>query len=393
MTQHGVNNATTDPEQILAWWTKQPQANIGLRVGEHHAVFDVDPRKGSLLTWSALLATYAPVTTLTANSGGVGQHLFCRLPAGCSITGRSDALGPGVDVITGNKYVVAAPSIHPNGRTYTWENDLPIADFPLWAYLKLNQTAQTPPTPKVKALSQPAHRTPHPPIRSTTYWGEGMGVVDSSKRTDLDLALARLLGIDRPVGSKFLCLLHDEKDPSAWLFWGKGGDLLYHCEHHGGLTLNIPTVRACLCEGRLVRLRGARQHQEHRLFPLLAAGLIKLPLVLHMPLPVEAPKAAKAWYNAFIWSVAFNQLAFPGNLGTMFSRRFAVAVTGLSDRDEQAAAKWLLRHGYVRKAGSYRAYGKDCKLLSLGPGPRFEEAEDFDLLEEEGKEAIHERAA
>jgi hypothetical protein len=193
------------------------------------------------------------------------------------------------------------------------------------------------------------------------------------------LALARLLGIDRPVGAKFLCLLHTEQGPSAWLFWGEGGDLLYHCTHHGGYTMTIPALRASVQAGKVVRLKGV-QHHHNRLLPLLAAGVVELQEPMHMPLPADAPKPAQAWYKAFHWAVGFNQLAVPGDHGTAFSQRFAKSMTKLSESDELAAAKWLLQHDYVQAVGTYRMYGKDFNLLAPGPGP---DIELLDLDEEE----------
>src|SRR6185503_14309935 len=42
-TPHGVLDATTDPEQIRAWWTATPDANIGIATGAPGPdVIDVD---------------------------------------------------------------------------------------------------------------------------------------------------------------------------------------------------------------------------------------------------------------------------------------------------------------------------------------------------------------
>ena len=38
----GVYDATIDPEQIKAWWTRTPDANIGLACGSYFWVLDVD---------------------------------------------------------------------------------------------------------------------------------------------------------------------------------------------------------------------------------------------------------------------------------------------------------------------------------------------------------------
>jgi hypothetical protein len=42
----GFHDATIDPEQIHAWWTATPNANIGLRPPHGVLALDVDPRAG-----------------------------------------------------------------------------------------------------------------------------------------------------------------------------------------------------------------------------------------------------------------------------------------------------------------------------------------------------------
>src|ERR1700757_5358679 len=44
LTAHGVKDATTDPVAILAWWSKWPDANVGIATGaaSNLVVFDVD---------------------------------------------------------------------------------------------------------------------------------------------------------------------------------------------------------------------------------------------------------------------------------------------------------------------------------------------------------------
>ena len=48
ITRHGVNDATTDHEQIDKWWTEHPDANIGIATGQASGilVLDIDPRNG-----------------------------------------------------------------------------------------------------------------------------------------------------------------------------------------------------------------------------------------------------------------------------------------------------------------------------------------------------------
>jgi hypothetical protein len=370
---HGYKDATFDLTTVQQWWREHPDANIGLAT-TNLAVLDVDPRNGGDSTLDDLEAQYGRLPhTVESHTGSGGRHLFFLRPE-ADIRIGTHALGPGLDIKSGGPYVVLPPSIHPNGQAYEWEASsepgmVDVAPMPAWM---------------VELLTQPIDRTAC--TKSSTSLGttDTLRVSATSTRSELDLALARLLGIDYPVGSKFLCLLHAEKHPSAWLFWGKGGDLLYHCEHFGGYTLNIPSLFVSVREGRIVRLKG-EQHNLERLLALYAAGLIEVPPILYMPLPEDTPPEAKAWYDGFIFTVALKQIAHPGSRGTAFSRRFAMRMTGLSERDEQAAAKWLLGDGYVRATGFYKAYGKLCKLLSLGPGP------SFNLLDEE-EEVIDEAA-
>jgi len=56
-TQHGVKDATTDPEQIVRWWAQNPDFNIGIAAGERSGIiiFDVDPRNGGDDSWAKWL--------------------------------------------------------------------------------------------------------------------------------------------------------------------------------------------------------------------------------------------------------------------------------------------------------------------------------------------------
>jgi hypothetical protein len=47
LVPHGVKDATTNRARILAWWTRHPQANIGLATGHRFDVLDVDGPEGA----------------------------------------------------------------------------------------------------------------------------------------------------------------------------------------------------------------------------------------------------------------------------------------------------------------------------------------------------------
>jgi hypothetical protein len=42
LVPHGVKDASCNRARVLAWWTRHPQANIGLAIGHRFDVLDVD---------------------------------------------------------------------------------------------------------------------------------------------------------------------------------------------------------------------------------------------------------------------------------------------------------------------------------------------------------------
>lgn len=131
----GFHDATTDSRQIEAWWKRWPGANIGIALGDvAGGVFalDVDPRAEGDANLAALLAQHSQLPhTLEACTGGGGRHIFFRGDVG------SGVLEEGVEHKGNGGYVVAPPSVHPNGRHYLWEiscrpNEVEIADAPDW---------------------------------------------------------------------------------------------------------------------------------------------------------------------------------------------------------------------------------------------------------------------
>jgi hypothetical protein len=160
VTTNGYKDATAHPAAVAAWWSRHPRANIGLPCAPNGLlVLDVDrhpdPDTGEILDGFATLAKLSgggvPVTP-TADTGGGGVHYFFRAP---DWTPEGSA-GDGLD-IKFNGYVLAAPSIHPSGRQYTWREGLALgevdpADVPAWLEAKIRQREHRdapPPRPPV----------------------------------------------------------------------------------------------------------------------------------------------------------------------------------------------------------------------------------------------------
>jgi hypothetical protein len=103
-------------------------------------VIDVDPAGGGTESLDHVQSRMGSLpVTLTAATGGGGRHLFFTHPGDVEVRntagrlpGITEAL-PGVDLRGDGGYVVAAPSRHRSGRTYTWTDpDVRPAPIPGW---------------------------------------------------------------------------------------------------------------------------------------------------------------------------------------------------------------------------------------------------------------------
>jgi putative DNA primase/helicase len=122
MTPHGVNDATSDRDQIKSWWSENPDANIGIATGGESGILalDIDPRNGGTDTLARLEKELGPLAdTVTVLTGGGGRHLIFKHP---SFSVRKDTsgkvLGPGIDVLSDGCIMIAPPSVHASGKRY-----------------------------------------------------------------------------------------------------------------------------------------------------------------------------------------------------------------------------------------------------------------------------------
>lgn len=155
LVPHGIADSSSDLATVFRWWSKVPNANIGINCRESGlVVVDMDPRNGgvgSLVRASVEIGTL-PVTR-EVFTGGQGSHWYFRHP-GVSL--RSP--GPGIDM-KDRGYVLAPPSVHPSGGVYKWAVHDPLASLPsTWT----NELAQAErPAVELKAdTSDPLRRVP-----------------------------------------------------------------------------------------------------------------------------------------------------------------------------------------------------------------------------------------
>ena len=88
LTEHGVHDATTDPDVIEAWWRRWPDANVGLATGRGLFVVDVD---GSV---QALAESVASVEAggATVIGIGIGDHTVDQAYSRHRVVDRPDQL-------------------------------------------------------------------------------------------------------------------------------------------------------------------------------------------------------------------------------------------------------------------------------------------------------------
>ena len=138
-TRNGYKDATTDEATISAWWTRWPNANIGIATGmiSGLVVLDVDPRNGGDTNLEQLEVQHGPLPdTWKVATGGGGSHYYFAYPMHvAAVKSTPHAAGQeGVEVKSDKGYVVAPPSLHESGALYEWEANqgTPSADIPGW---------------------------------------------------------------------------------------------------------------------------------------------------------------------------------------------------------------------------------------------------------------------
>lgn len=128
-TPHGCKDAKKDPQAIKAWWKRHPNASIGIATGSpsHLLVIDLDIDENKGLDGMRELREWEHdhkelPETVSAITGRGGSHLYFKYDGSEKYGNRAGILD-GIDVRGDGGYVIAPPSLHPNGTEYQWEND------------------------------------------------------------------------------------------------------------------------------------------------------------------------------------------------------------------------------------------------------------------------------
>jgi len=129
-TGRGHAAASTSAEQIVAWWTKWPNANVGAITGAASgiAVVDIDTAEGvNLLRQIAAGKVLEPTAAVVSGRSGGGLHLLFAVNSPTPTNS-----GNGLDIRGDGGLVVLPPSMHKSGNRYRWANQNTLARAPEW---------------------------------------------------------------------------------------------------------------------------------------------------------------------------------------------------------------------------------------------------------------------
>ena len=181
----GFHAATTNPATVERYW-RQADLNVAIATGavSNVWVLDTDGAVGAA-SLSAIEAKYGALPlTRTVLTGSGGWHFWFRYSS--PIPSTAGRIAPGIDTRGDSAYIIAPPSVHPNGRRYEFLSDDELATAPEW----LEQLARTRPRFSTAEFSAVAFRAQSISERALAH------VSGARKATATDVAVEKRVGKD-----------------------------------------------------------------------------------------------------------------------------------------------------------------------------------------------------
>lgn len=357
----------------LVNWSTAPK--IGVVTGEISGVIVLDVDPGGM---DSLKGKHLPVTPTVRTPRG-GCHYYYKYP-GFKVITDSKILGENSEVdIRGD----GGYAILPESNGYEWMDvnldNTPLSEPPDWLIDLLKPKDK--PKPKPKQKRTPGIGNPKAPRAIGAIAGEKLK--DWYRNEDFVQAAASCLGIPTaPIGTAFNCVIpgHEENTPSASLFRGENGTVVYR-DWHGHDTMVKPgaedqgrqakffytlaEIRAFQAYGKIKELNKP-EHALWALRLLVETGHVQ-PAFVDVPgIPENVPITVRKFYEGFVLLLACKWLHTPGE-PTACTWGFSAAWCDVSERKAGAAMKYLLKAGHLIQTGEIKAGFKKMALFNL-PG-------------------------
>lgn len=134
MHKNWQNEATIDLEKIRRMWLANPDANIGLAMGNGLVGVDIDIKNGKdgWKEWQRILKNHdsEQIVSLIQTTPSGGLHIVLKVRDSSLITGSADALAIGVDTRSDGQFLVGGSSENDKGTYGVF--DIPIQNAPGW---------------------------------------------------------------------------------------------------------------------------------------------------------------------------------------------------------------------------------------------------------------------
>lgn len=206
---HGFKDATTDIEHVRWWWTRYPNANVGMPTGHPgYDVFDVDV-KTSGSGWAAFNALKRagllpePLIVVRTPSGGLHAY-YVGTEQRCASLKRHY-----IDFKAADGYVIVPPSVV-DGRPYEIIREQPHGDMLNWSAVREFLDPPQPINPVRPRAINPVNGNGIPGLaawlarqgegnrNASLYWSCCRALENGASEHDLDelVTIAKSIGLD-----------------------------------------------------------------------------------------------------------------------------------------------------------------------------------------------------
>jgi len=340
------------PEVVSSWFTSNPDINFGIIMGT--------PYNGGYLVAVDYdhIPKAMPITLTTKSFQGYHSIFIAK-----EIPGENYKVD-GVGELIKNKYIVGAPSVHPEGINYEWSPFLsPFEIEPAnfedhWAEIRDNFAKLSSKT-HLKDKDREHSRKEYPRININTgvllQSPDLENLKKASGKEEIIFKSMGFLGVNvSKVGKSFHCPIHSEKTPSASLFRTDNGAICMQDFHRGGRFYTMPEVYFTWKTGKERNLKGAEALLWWIRF-LRDSGAIerKKTLLTINNLPEQQAKVLRG----FVELLDCRKVYDPHQKGTPFTRKFAADWCGVKETTAKKAINQLAKKGYITKISNMKNEG------------------------------------